>query len=67
MVGVRQSEGAATMIELVCETDFVAKNEKFLALGDKVLDAISAAGSADVDAALAAPLDGKTVGEIHHG
>lgn len=64
MVGVRQTEGAATMIELVCETDFVAKNEKFLALSDKVLDAVAAAGAADVDAALAAPLDGKTVGEV---
>ena len=64
MVGVRQTEGAATMIELVCETDFVAKNEKFLALSEKVLDAISAAGAADVEAALAAPLEGKTVGEV---
>ena len=64
MVGVRQAEGAATMIELVCETDFVAKNEKFLALSDKVLDAVAAAGAADVEAALAAPLDGKTVGEV---
>lgn len=63
MVGVRQSDGAATMIELVCETDFVAKNEKFLALGERVLDAISAASAADVDAALAAPLDDTTVGE----
>ena len=64
MVGVRQTEGAATMIELVCETDFVAKNEKFLALSEKVLDAVAAAGAADVEAALAAPLDGKTVGEV---
>lgn len=64
MVGVRQSEGAATMIELVCETDFVAKNEKFLALGEQVLDAISAAGAADVEAALAAPVDGKTVNDL---
>ena len=64
MVGVRQTEGAATMIELVCETDFVAKNEKFLSLSEKVLDAVAAAGAADVEAALAAPLDGKTVGEV---
>ncbi len=64
MVGVRQTDGAATMIELVCETDFVAKNEKFLALGEQVLDAISAAGAADVEAALAAPAEGKTVGEM---
>ena len=64
LVGVRQTEGAATMIELVCETDFVAKNEKFVALSEKVLDAIAAAGAANVEQALAAPLDGKTVADV---
>ncbi|MBK0421031.1 elongation factor Ts [Leucobacter sp. CSA2] len=61
LVAVKETEGAATMIELVCETDFVAKNEKFIALADRVVDAIAAAGAADVEAALAAPLEGKTV------
>ena len=64
LVGVRQTEGAATMIELVCETDFVAKNEKFVALSEKVLDAIAAAGAANVEQALAAPLDGKSVADV---
>ncbi|WP_449278614.1 translation elongation factor Ts [Leucobacter sp. GX24907] len=64
LVAVRQSEGAATMIELVCETDFVAKNEKFIALADRVLDAIVAAGAADTEAALAAPAEGRTIGEV---
>ncbi|WP_427868618.1 translation elongation factor Ts [Leucobacter luti] len=64
LVAVKQTDGAATMIELVCETDFVAKNEKFIALADRVLEAIAAAGAADVEAASAAPLEGKTVGEI---
>lgn len=61
LVAVAQTEGRATMIELVCETDFVAKNEKFLALGDKVLAAIAAAGATTVEEALAAPLEGGTV------
>lgn len=64
LVAVKQTEGAATMIELVCETDFVAKNEKFIALADRVLDAIAAAGSASTEAALEAPAEGKTVGEV---
>lgn len=64
LVAVKQAEGAATMIELVCETDFVAKNEKFIALADRVLDAISTAGAADAEAALAAPAEGKTVGDV---
>src|SRR5699024_2817751 len=42
----------------------VAKNEKFIALGDKVLEAVAAAGAADLEAALAAPVDGKTVADI---
>ncbi|MGR4010541.1 translation elongation factor Ts [Leucobacter sp. 1207-22] len=64
LVAVRETEGAATMIELVCETDFVAKNEKFVALSEKVLDAIAAAGAADAEAGLAAALDGKTVADV---
>ena len=61
LVAVQQSAGRATMIELVCETDFVAKNEKFIALGTRVLEAIVAADATTLEAALAAPLDGGTV------
>lgn len=64
LVAVKQTEGAATMIELVCETDFVAKNEKFIALADRMLEAVAAAGAADAEAALAAPAEGRTVGEV---
>ena len=64
LVAVRQSEGAATMIELVCETDFVAKNEKFIALAERVLDAAVAAGVSSVEEALAAPAEGKTVADV---
>ncbi len=64
LVAVAQTEGRATMIELVCETDFVAKNEKFLALGEKVLAAIAAAGASTLEEALAAPLEGGTVESV---
>ncbi|QIM18660.1 elongation factor Ts [Leucobacter coleopterorum] len=64
LVAVKQTDGAATMIELVCETDFVAKNEKFIALSERVLDAIAAAGAANAEEALAAPAEGKTVNDI---
>ena len=46
LVAVKQGDDTTVMIELVCETDFVAKNEKFGALGERVLDAITAAGAA---------------------
>ena len=61
LVAVVQRDGSATLIELVCETDFVAKNEKFLALGDKVLEAIAESGAKTLEEALAAPLEDGTV------
>jgi len=53
-----------TLIEINCETDFVAKNEKFLALAEKVLAATVAAAADSAEAALAADVDGKTVQEF---
>ncbi|ACZ30212.1 translation elongation factor Ts [Xylanimonas cellulosilytica DSM 15894] len=58
---------AATLIELNAETDFVVKNEKFIALADQVLDAVAAAGAADATAALAAPVAGETVADLIAG
>lgn len=55
---------AATIIELNSETDFVAKNEKFITLADNVLAAVAKAGAADLDAALAADADGQTVADL---
>lgn len=51
----------AFMIELACETDFVAKNEKFVALADRVLEAVVSASANDAASALAAPLGAGTV------
>jgi elongation factor Ts len=53
-----------TLIEINCETDFVAKNEKFLALAQKVLTATVAAAADSAEAALAADVEGKTVQEF---
>ena len=53
--------GTATLIELACETDFVAKGEKFIALADEVLAAAAAAGATDAEQALAADAAGETV------
>lgn len=58
---------AGTLIELNCETDFVAKNEKFISLAAQVLEAVAAAGAADAEAANAAPVDGTTVSELIAG
>jgi elongation factor Ts len=64
LVAAKENGGTATLIELACETDFVAKGEKFIALADKVLDAVVAAGATSVDEGLAAPAGGKTVADL---
>jgi elongation factor Ts len=64
LVAVVESATAATMIELACETDFVAKNEKFVALAEKVVAALADSGAETVDAALAVAVDGTTVGAL---
>ncbi|BFM23259.1 elongation factor Ts [Microbacterium testaceum] len=64
LVAARENNGSVTLLELACETDFVAKNERFIALADKVVDAAAAAGADSVEAALAADVDGKTVEQL---
>jgi elongation factor Ts len=64
LVAAREIGNTATMIELACETDFVAKGDKFVALAEKVIDAVAAAGAATVEEGLAAPANGKTVAEL---
>ncbi|PJJ71786.1 elongation factor Ts [Diaminobutyricimonas aerilata] len=64
LVAAKEGSGSTTLIELACETDFVAKNDKFVSLGDKVLDAVVAAGATTVEEALAASVDGQTVAQL---
>lgn len=63
LIVARVSGGTGYLIELACETDFVAKAERFVALGEEIADAIVAAGAKDLESALAAPLKGKTVAD----
>ncbi|WP_291380114.1 translation elongation factor Ts [Demequina sp.] len=68
LVATHIAEGGAgqvgTLIEINSETDFVAKNDKFVALADAVLKAVVDANVADIEGALAATVDGKTVKEF---
>lgn len=56
--------GTATLIELACETDFVAKGEKFINLANRVLEIVAAAGAEDAESALKVESEGKTVAQI---
>jgi elongation factor Ts len=64
VAAVDNGDGTATLIELACETDFVAKGDKFVSLADRVLAAVAASRAETVEAALAAPAEGKTVGQV---
>lgn len=64
LVVAREQDGSVTLIELACETDFVAKNERFIALADKVADAAAAAKADTVEDALAAAAGDQNVGEL---
>ncbi|WP_323120767.1 translation elongation factor Ts [Burkholderia alba] len=55
---------AGSLVELNCETDFVAKNDDFNAFAKTVAELVATKNPADVAALSALPLDGKTVDEV---
>ena len=61
--GLVANSGAA-LVELNCETDFVAKNDDFIAAAQQVAEAAAAARPADVEALKGVEVDGTTVGEL---
>ncbi len=56
--------GVGALVEINCETDFVTKNDDFIALTKTVAKLIAEKNPADVAALSALPLDGKTVDEV---
>lgn len=67
LVAAGKSDDGATLLELACETDFVAKGDKFVSLADEVLAASVAASASDVDEALGAAAGTQTVAELISG
>src|SRR5690554_6284410 len=64
LVAAREQDGKVTLIELNTETDFVAKNDRFIALADKVADAAAAASAESAAVALAADAGSGTVEQL---
>jgi elongation factor Ts len=63
-IAIATAGTAGGMVELGCETDFVARTDDFIALCDRLAQAVADdAGIASVDALLAAPVDGEKVGD----
>jgi elongation factor Ts len=62
LVVAKVSGDLGVMLELNCETDFVAKGERFIALGDELVEHLQSSKSADVETFLASTMaNGKTV------
>jgi elongation factor Ts len=58
---VNGAKKLGALLVLNCETDFVAKNEAFVAFAEKILDTAIANNAADLDAVKALVIDGRTV------
>jgi elongation factor Ts len=64
--GLVATSGGA-LVELKCETDFVAKGDDFVAAAQRIAEAADEAKAADAEALKAVKLDDKTVGEVVEG
>ncbi|WP_433497478.1 translation elongation factor Ts [Sphaerimonospora sp. CA-214678] len=59
-----EGDSLAALLELNCETDFVAKNERFQQLAGDIVAHVLATKPGDVPTLLESQLDGKTVKEL---
>jgi elongation factor Ts len=64
VVAVSISGGVGAIIEVNCETDFVTKNDEFIALANTAAKLVAEKNPADVAALSALPLDGKSLEEV---
>jgi elongation factor Ts len=55
---------ASALVEINCETDFVAKNDAFVALGQQLAEHVDATKPADVETLLASKLGDSTVADL---
>jgi elongation factor Ts len=64
MALVSEDGSVGALVELDCETDFVAMNDKFVAYAQQIAQCIIDTAPADMDALQASEIDGVTVGEL---
>ena len=64
LIAATVQDGVGVMIEINCETDFVAKSDKFIELGNTVLEVAVASGADNVDELLAADHNGNPLGDF---
>ncbi len=64
IVAAHVEGGVGALVELNCETDFVAKNDDFLAFGKTIAELVAKHNPADVAALSALPLESPTVDAV---
>jgi elongation factor Ts len=64
LVRAQVDGGVGTLVEINCETDFVAKSEKFGQLADRIMVQAVETGATDAEALLATELDGRTLATV---
>ena len=63
VIAIHVDGNTASIIEVNCETDFVTKNDDFIALANSCAKLVNDNNPADVAALSALPFDGKTLEE----
>jgi elongation factor Ts len=64
LIAATVKDGVGVMIEINSETDFVAKSDKFIELGNTVLDVAVSSGASNVDDLLAAEYNGNPLSDF---
>ena len=67
VAGLISGKDQGALVEVNCETDFVAKTDDFIKLGDKVANLILSQKPKDVDSLLSLQSEGKTVKQLQIG
>jgi elongation factor Ts len=64
VIAIHVSGNVGAIVEVNCETDFVTKNDDFIALANTAARLVAEKNPADVAALSALPLEGKTLDEV---
>ena len=63
IISIKQNEGEIVILEVNCDTDFVAKDENFLSFVDEILEVITKQDVTDVDDLLHKSINDQTIEE----
>ena len=64
VVAARVAGGSATLVEVNCETDFVAKTDEFQQFAEQIAGAVNEKGPKDVEEALRLPGEGGAIADM---